>query len=113
MIDKLNNINAGNTQNKRAVDDSKTKEINIKSSEKSDNNSQKSSNNVEISSELNVKDMSAEAPIVVVKELENRDFCGGASIVASHISNLGAKCKLISVVGDDDNGKYITEKSWR
>ncbi len=54
--------------------------------------------------------MSAEAPVVVVKELENRDFCGGASIVASHIRHLGAKCKLISVVGDDENGKYIRNK---
>ena len=54
--------------------------------------------------------MSAEAPVVVVKELENRDFCGGASIVASHIRHLGAKCKLISVVGDDDNGKYVRKR---
>ena len=63
MIDKLNNINAGNAQNKRATDDIKTKEINIKSSEKSDNNAKKSSSNVEISSELNVRHISAEAPI--------------------------------------------------
>ena len=63
MIDKLNNINAGNAQNKRAVGDSKAKEINIKSSDKSDNNSEKSSNDVQISTELNVKEMSSEAPI--------------------------------------------------
>ena len=43
--------------------------------------------------------MSAEAPVVVVKELEGKDFYGGASIVASHIKNLGANCKLISVIG--------------
>ena len=49
--------------------------------------------------------MSAEAPVVVVKELKNKDFCGGAAIVASHIRNLGSKCKLISVVGDDKYGK--------
>ena len=54
--------------------------------------------------------MSAEAPVVVVKELENRDFNGGASIVASHIRKLGAKCKLVSVIGDDENGKYIRNK---
>ncbi len=54
--------------------------------------------------------MSAEAPVVVVKELENRDFNGGASIVASHIRQLGAKCKLVSVIGDDENGKYIRNK---
>jgi rfaE bifunctional protein kinase chain/domain len=45
--------------------------------------------------------MSAEAPILVVKELENREFIGGAAIVASHVQALGAKCHYISVVGDD------------
>ena len=54
--------------------------------------------------------MSAEAPVVVVKEIKNKDFIGGAAIVASHIKNLGAKCKLISVVGNDDNGKFIKER---
>ncbi len=54
--------------------------------------------------------MSAEAPVVVVKELQNRDFAGGAAIVASHIRSLGAKCKLISVIGDDNNGKFVKEK---
>ena len=51
--------------------------------------------------------MSAEAPIVVLKELENRDYCGGAAVVASHIRSLGAKCKLISVIGDDTYGEYV------
>lgn len=54
--------------------------------------------------------MSAEAPVVVVKELEGKDFYGGASIVASHIKNLGANCKLISVIGNDSAGKFIKEK---
>ena len=45
--------------------------------------------------------MSAEAPVIVVKELDSKDFYGGASIVASHIKNLGANCKLISVIGND------------
>ena len=54
--------------------------------------------------------MSAEAPVVVVKELENRDFCGGAAIVASHIRSLGAKCKLISVIGDDNCGSFVRDK---
>ncbi len=54
--------------------------------------------------------MSAEAPVVVVKELESKDFYGGASIVASHIKNLGANCKLISVIGNDSSGKFIKEK---
>lgn len=45
--------------------------------------------------------MSAEAPVLVVKELENREFIGGAAIVASHIRALGAKCHYISITGDD------------
>ena len=54
--------------------------------------------------------MSAEAPVVVVKELDSKDFYGGASIVASHIKNLGADCKLISVIGNDSSGAFFKEK---
>ena len=54
--------------------------------------------------------MSAEAPVVVVKELDRKDFYGGASIVASHIKNIGANCKLISVIGEDRSGEFIKEK---
>ena len=67
MIDKLNNINAGNAQNKRDVNDGKANQINIKPSDKSNSNSEKSSNDVQISKELNVKEMSSEAPINSVK----------------------------------------------
>jgi len=45
--------------------------------------------------------LSAEAPVVVVKELKCEDFVGGAAIVASHISRLGCKCTFLSVVGED------------
>ena len=45
--------------------------------------------------------MSAEAPVLVVRELESREFVGGAAIVASHVQALGAKCHYMSVVGDD------------
>lgn len=34
--------------------------------------------------------LSAEAPVLVVKELEKKDYIGGAAIVASHINALGA-----------------------
>jgi bifunctional ADP-heptose synthase (sugar kinase/adenylyltransferase) len=44
--------------------------------------------------------MSAEAHVLVVKELENREFIGGAAIVASHVRALGVKCHYISVVED-------------
>ena len=50
------------------------------------------------------------ASMIVSKQLENRDFCGGAAIVASHIRSLGAKCKLISVIGDDNSGSFIRDK---
>ena len=53
--------------------------------------------------------MSAEAPVLVVKELENREFIGGAAIVASHVKALGANCKFISVVGDDFHGSKVKE----
>ncbi|QNI41220.1 PfkB family carbohydrate kinase [Synechococcus sp. A15-28] len=51
--------------------------------------------------------LSAEAPVVVVKEIEEKKFVGGASIVASHISALGAKCSYISVTGDDEASEWI------
>ncbi len=51
--------------------------------------------------------MSAEAPVIVVKELETKNFIGGAAVVASHIRALGAKCQFISVVGDDDVSQIV------
>ena len=53
--------------------------------------------------------MSAEAPVLVVKELENREFIGGAAIVASHVAALGAKCHYISVVGKDDQSNMVSK----
>ena len=40
--------------------------------------------------------MSAEAPVLVVKELKSKNFIGGAGIVAANICSLGANCELIS-----------------
>ena len=54
--------------------------------------------------------MSAEAPVLVVRELESREFVGGAAVVASHICALGAKCHYLSVVGDDEHGKNVQTK---
>ncbi|MBF0351777.1 MAG: adenylyltransferase/cytidyltransferase family protein [SAR324 cluster bacterium] len=45
--------------------------------------------------------MSAEAPVLVVRELETREFVGGAAIVAAHVKALGAQCQYVSVVGQD------------
>ena len=51
--------------------------------------------------------MSAEAPVIVVRELNKKNFIGGAAIVASHISELGPKCHYISIVGDDSEGMLV------
>ena len=67
MIDKLSNINTGNSQNKRVSDENRGKDTNIKVSDNADANSEKTNDDVQISSELKVKDMSADAPIDSVK----------------------------------------------
>jgi len=53
--------------------------------------------------------MSQEDPTIVVSPLASNKFIGGAAIVASHAKTLGASVKFISVVGDDDNKKYLQE----
>ena len=53
--------------------------------------------------------MSAEAPVLVVRELEDKCFLGGAAIVAAHIKALDAKTTFISVLGEDETGNKITE----
>ena len=54
--------------------------------------------------------MSAEAPVVVVRELERKNFIGGAAVVAAHISALGAHCDFISVVGADDTAELVRQE---
>ena len=51
--------------------------------------------------------MSAEAPVIVLRELEEETFLGGAAIVASHIAKMGAKCHFISVTGNDEHGSTL------
>ena len=53
--------------------------------------------------------MSAEAPVVVVKELESKNFLGGAGVVAAHIKALGAKCDFISLIGKDEPGIFAAQ----
>ena len=67
MIDKLNNINAGNGQNKRVSEDNKAKEFSSKVTSNSDNSAKKVTADVKISSELDIKGMSSEAPIDTAK----------------------------------------------
>ena len=54
--------------------------------------------------------MSAEAPVIAVKELEAKEFVGGAAIVACHLRSLGAQCHFLSVVGDDQPGQFVREQ---
>ena len=51
--------------------------------------------------------MSAEAPIVVLRELDEDTFLGGAGIVAAHARSLGAKCHFLSVVGADEKSQIV------
>ena len=51
--------------------------------------------------------MSAEAPVIVVRELDAKQYAGGAAIVAAHAAALGADCHYLSVVGDDENARWI------
>ncbi|MDC0165980.1 PfkB family carbohydrate kinase, partial [Synechococcus sp. AH-558-M21] len=54
--------------------------------------------------------MSAEAPVVVVKELAKRNFIGAAAVVAAHIRALGAQVDLVSVVGNDVTGDLVQQE---
>ncbi len=51
--------------------------------------------------------MSAEAPVLVVKELESKMYCGGAAVVASHIKNLGGNCFFATITGDDKHADFL------
>ncbi len=51
--------------------------------------------------------LSSEAPVMVVKELESRQFLGGAGIVAKHVKSMGADCTYVSVIGDDEVADFV------
>jgi len=54
--------------------------------------------------------LSAEAPVVVVRELDTRNFIGAAAVVAAHIKSLGAECDLVTVTGHDDPALFLHEQ---
>ncbi len=54
--------------------------------------------------------MSSEAPVLVVKEIENKEFIGGAAIVAKHVKALGANCHFMSLLGNDEPAKMIKKE---
>lgn len=53
--------------------------------------------------------MSSEAPVIVVREIEGREFVGGAAVVAAHGRALGSKVHYVSVVGADKSGSFTQE----
>ncbi len=55
----------------------------------------------------NVERISPEAPVPVVAVTKKEQRIGGAGNVALNIAALGAQVNLISLVGDDDEGKQL------
>ena len=54
--------------------------------------------------------MSAEAPVLVVRERDSEEYIGGAAIVAAHVTSLGATCHFVSVCGWDEAGRTLQAK---
>ena len=55
----------------------------------------------------NVNRLSPEAPIPILLKKDEKYFLGGAGNVARNLSDLGAKCTLLAIVGTDRNSKKI------
>ncbi|MFH1223389.1 MAG: D-glycero-beta-D-manno-heptose-7-phosphate kinase, partial [Pseudomonadota bacterium] len=55
----------------------------------------------------NVKRISPEAPVPIVEVYDNYNRLGLSANVASNVRALGAKCRLVGVVGDDGNAELI------
>ncbi len=53
--------------------------------------------------------MSQEEPCIVVSPNDSKRFIGGAGIVASHASSLGADVELISVIGNDSTSSFAKD----
>jgi rfaE bifunctional protein kinase chain/domain len=53
--------------------------------------------------------MSQEDPALVVSPVEEESFLGGAGIVASHASRLGAEVRYFTVVGDDAPASFARD----
>ena len=50
----------------------------------------------------------APVPVVTVDQRLNEERLGGAGNVACNITSLGARCALLSVVGDDEAGRQVS-----
>ena len=51
--------------------------------------------------------ISPEAPVQVIDVQRESTVLGGAGNVVNNLLSLGAKVSVLSVVGDDDNGKEL------
>ena len=58
----------------------------------------------------NVLGASNEEPCLVLNPISSKKYIGGAGIVASHFSSLGAKTYLFSVTGNDQNNKFLEKE---
>jgi D-glycero-beta-D-manno-heptose-7-phosphate kinase len=56
-----------------------------------------------------VERISPEAPVPVVRVTREENRLGGAANVAMNVKTLGARCTLLTVVGDDDAGTRLRE----
>ena len=63
MIDKINNINATNVQNKRSAEDNKAKSSGATHSKVDSNKSISDADNIEISSNSGIANMAKSAPV--------------------------------------------------
>ena len=54
--------------------------------------------------------MSQEDPPIVVTPIDSKIYIGGAGIVASHASGLGADVQFISIIGDDEIGDFTQKE---
>lgn len=53
--------------------------------------------------------LSSEAPVMVVRELNSKQYMGGAAIISQHVQSLGAQCTYVSVLGPDEPGRFVEE----
>ena len=53
--------------------------------------------------------ISPEAPVPVLKVVKREHSCGGAASVAADLAALGAKAVCVGVIGQDDNGKILSD----
>jgi rfaE bifunctional protein kinase chain/domain len=54
--------------------------------------------------------LSQEDNSIIYKSDQNQKFIGGAGIVASHLSSLGANVELLTILGNDHNKNFVIEK---